>query len=105
MSYIRAIAPDARVSFRDRSRQLGSGLRDRCSYPQPQTTSTRGCQVTAPKEKRKPLNREEVKMLWMSLGAAETARQLNLKPNTVTKWASRYGWNKYRLVPVSRTTR
>src|SRR2546430_1178739 len=54
------------------------------------------------KNKTQPVNKEAVKLLWMELGASETARRLGLKIGTVTKWASRYKWSKDALPGVAR---
>ncbi len=38
------------------------------------------------------IDREEVRMLVMSVGPRQAARQCNLNENTVLQWTSRYGW-------------
>lgn len=40
------------------------------------------------------VDREQVRMLYMEVGAAETARRIGLPGGTVRQWANRYGWNE-----------
>lgn len=40
------------------------------------------------------VNREEVRMLVVSVGCREAARQMGLDENTVLQWSARYGWLK-----------
>ena len=39
-------------------------------------------------------------MLYMELGPTEAATRTGVPKNTMTKWASRYGWSKARAVPL-----
>jgi HPt (histidine-containing phosphotransfer) domain-containing protein len=45
-----------------------------------------------------PVNKDQIKMLYMELGPSEAARRTGLKIGTVTKWASRYKWHRDKLI-------
>jgi hypothetical protein len=47
-----------------------------------------------------PESKESYKMLYMELGPTEAATRAGVPKNTMTKWASRYGWSKARAVPL-----
>src|SRR5437660_1251797 len=47
-----------------------------------------------------PEAKEPYKMLYMELGATEAATRTGVPKNTMTKWASRYGWSQARAVPL-----
>lgn len=51
------------------------------------------------------VDREAVKMLALTVGVREAARQMNLPEATVQAWAARYGWlkNLPRSVPLPST--
>lgn len=49
-----------------------------------------------------PESKEAVKMLYMELGPSEAARRLGKPINTITKWASRYGWVTKTVTTIPR---
>lgn len=54
-----------------------------------------------PAESRKSVSREEVKLLAISVGVREAARQLGLKEDRVRQWSSREGWFKTPDAPTT----
>jgi hypothetical protein len=47
-----------------------------------------------------PEAKESYKMLYMELGPTEAATRAGVPKNTMTKWASRYGWSQARALPL-----
>lgn len=58
-----------------------------------------------PAGSRKSVSREEVKLLAISVGVREAARQLDIPESTVQSWSARYNWFKQPEQPKSVRTR